>query len=235
MVDASVPTERRMVFNMLLPPAGRAKQGCCTCSPIACIVLLVSLLAITQAIKDGRIHFDLFSASVVEAPARPEDMLDFYALAAQSFIGGYTVSGHAIVQGGNAGAVELNSFTVMQECLCECTGTSTGIFCRGANDGNAFSLVAGYERFDGSWTAQQVSVGVKPSYQAIMRFGDMPGGPHSATGFFLSNNASEGRQTLFRAEQSAIGCDEGVGASACEGVCGRYGLPWAQIRERCGL
>ena len=127
----------------------------------------------------------------------------------------------------------MSSFTVAQECICSCTATSTGIFCDGANDDNAFSLVAAQES-DGRWHAQQASVGVAPGYQARMDFGTVPGGAHSAEGFYLSPTA-DGAQTLFRAQQSPIGCTEGIGAAECKSVCGAFGLPWQQIQERCGL
>ena len=120
-----------------------------------------------------------------------------------------------------------------QECLCEVTATAHGIFARGANSENAFSLVAAAEP-DGQWHAQQVSVGAKPQYQAHMRFGSVPGGAHSAVGFFL-NPEDGGEQTTFRADQSAIGCHSGVGAAACEKVCGDQGLSWQQIQAKCGF
>ena len=43
-----------------------------------------------------------------------------------------------------------------------CTGTTTGVFCRGANDENAFSLIAAKES-SGAWHAGQTSIGIKPS------------------------------------------------------------------------
>ncbi|MEO2236687.1 MAG: hypothetical protein ABGW95_00345 [Candidatus Poseidoniia archaeon] len=46
-----------------------------------------------------------------------------------------------------------------------------------------------------------------------MDFGTSPGGPHSATGYNLMPGPA-GQQTTFRAEQSAIGCLQGVGAAA---------------------
>jgi len=120
---------------------------------------------------------------------------------------------------------------VAQECLCEVSATAHGIVARGANADNAFSLIAALEP-DGLWHAQQVSVGAAPSYQATMRFGVKAGGPHSAVGFFL-NPKDGGEQTTFRADQSAIGCSEGVGAAACEEVCRAQGLAWEQIRDKC--
>ena len=120
------------------------------------------------------------------------------------------------------------SFSVAQECICSAVATSTGIFAKGANTDNAFLLVAAREP-DGNWYAQQTSVGIVPAYQATMRFGRVPGGPHTAVGYHLTTTGSE--QTTFRADQSAIGCSEGV--SACEKVCGNQGLSWAQIRDKC--
>ena len=124
-------------------------------------------------------------------------------------------------------------FTVKQECLCECAGTTTGVFCRGANDENAFSLIAAQDP-SGGWHAGQTSIGIAPMYHAEMAFGMTPGGPHTAEGYFLGPN-KQGEQVVFRAQQSAIGCKEGVGATACESVCGKFGLPWQQIRRKCGL
>lgn len=178
---------------------------------------------------------------IVQAPAfaaksAPMDGLSTYQVAAPEFVGGYTVAGNYQAQGGSGkrGASQrIVEFTVNQECLCECTGTSTGVFCRGANDENAFSLVAAKES-SGAWHAGQTSVGIKPMYHADMAFGMAPGGPHTAEGYFLGPNA-QGEQVVFRAQQSAMGCNEGVGAAACESVCGKFGLPWQQIQRKCGL
>ena len=147
------------------------------------------------------------------------------------FVGGYTVAGNAMSRDG------LSSFSVQQECLCECNATSTGIFCRGANDDNAFNIVLARDAIDGTWQGQQVSVGVEPAYQASMDFAHVPGGKHTAMGYRLcptTTSTPGAGQTLFRAHQSEIGCNQGVGARRCEVVCGRVGLPWEQIRARCG-
>ena len=150
----------------------------------------------------------------------------------RNFTGGYTVAGTSFTQGGTAGS-QLTPFSVDQECLCEVVATAHGLFAKGANTDNAFSLIAAIEA-DGMWHAQQVSVGAAPAYQAVMRFGRVAGGVHSATGFFL-NPEEGGAQTTFRADQSAIGCHNGVGAAACERVCGAQGLSWAAIQSRCQL
>ncbi len=157
---------------------------------------------------------------------------EFYEQFINNFTGGYTVAGSSFTQGGAAGS-SITEFAVAQECLCEVVATAHGVFARGANADNAFSLIAALEAADGRWHAQQVSVGTKPAYQATMRFGSVPGGAHSAVGFFL-NPEPGGEQTTFRADQSAVGCHNGVGYAACEHVCGEHGLSWEQIRAKCG-
>ena len=176
----------------------------------------------------------LLSAALPAPPASAIDSrktLAFYESQLPRFVGGYTVSGTFIANGGKAG-VQIKQFSVDQECLCTVSATPNGLYVQGANSDNAFSLIAAAEP-DGTWLAQQVSVGASPQYQAQMRF-LKAGGPHSAQGFFL-NPPIGGEQTAFRADQSAIGCSEGVGAAACERVCSARGLPWEQIRDRCGL
>jgi len=145
-----------------------------------------------------------------------------YEQSVPSWVGGYTVEGTTIA------AKVLTSFSVAQECLCAVTATAHGIFAMGANAENAFSMVAALEP-DGQWHAQQVSVGADVPYVANMRFGSVAGGAHSAVGHLLQDG-----QTNFRADQSVIGCDNGIGAAACEGVCLARGLRWAQIAAKCG-
>ena len=178
----------------------------------------------------------LLSAALPAQPTsaalkREEKSLSFYESQVPRWVGGYTVQGSAITNGGKAG-VKIESFSVEQECLCAVKATPQGLYAQGANADNAFSLIAAKEP-DGTWLAQQVSVGAKPQYQAQMRF-LTSGGEHSAQGFFLAP-PPKGEQTAFRADQSAIGCSEGVGAAACERVCKAQGLPWEQIRDRCDL
>jgi len=155
-------------------------------------------------------------------PARPS---------AADWVGGYTVAGTKLSLRPGTAPGPPESFRVPQECLCSATATEHGIFARGANPGNAFLLLA--TRSDaGEWTAEQTSVGAAPPYKATMRFGSTAGGAHTAVGSTLN---SRGVTTAFSAEQSAIGCHEGEGAAACEAVCGKHGLSWDMIRQRCGL
>ena len=153
-----------------------------------------------------------------------------YAAHLDDFIGGYTVAGHAVAHG-LGGAVNWTSFTVAQECICEARATPTGIFATGANDGNAFLLVASLES-DGLWYGQQTSFGADEPYTATMRFGATPGGKHTAVGYYI--NPATDEQKTFRAVQSAIGCNEGSGAGACADVCGAKGLPSALVKAKCG-
>ena len=159
-----------------------------------------------------------------------------YAQHLASFVGGYTVAGSAILAhtpSTGRTTVNVSSFAVAQECVCEARATAHGIVAAGANDGNAFLLVISRED-DGRWYAEQTSVGAEPAYKATMRYGVTPGGAHSAVGHLLGGaDVAAGTQKTFRADQSAVGCDEGVGARTCEAVCGAYGLPWDQIRAKC--
>ena len=116
----------------------------------------------------------------------------------------------------------------------QANATSHGIFIRGANAENAFSVVASLES-DGLWYGAQLSIGATPAYAATLRFGAAgPGGVHSAVGFDTAPH-SDGSQATFRAEHSGVGCDAGAAgaATACEQVCTNVGLPWAQIQARC--
>ena len=152
-----------------------------------------------------------------------------YSAFVTKFVGGYTVDGNSF------GSVDgFASFSVEQECLCQCNASTTGIFCRGGNPGNAFIALA-YFNEAGEWQMQQTSLNATPSYSAIFNFGigiDNSGGAHSATGY---TEDVGGSRTVFRAQQSAIGCTEGSGASSCLALCGSYGIPTAQIRDRCDL
>ena len=162
------------------------------------------------------------------------DGIELYMNTAQLFVGGYRVHGVSLTQTTDDKKPEWRSFAVDQECLCSCKGRSTGVFCTGANEFNAFSLVAAQET-GGNWVAQQVSVGVEPSYSATFQFGGTPGGPHTAEGHTEARDPRRDDRTIFRAQQSAIGCTEGVGAGACQQLCGKFDLSWGQVRERCGL
>lgn len=155
----------------------------------------------------------------------------FYERLRLSFVGGYTVAGTAFSQGGANGSTTVAAFTVPQECLCEAESTADGIFVKGANENNAFSLIASASA-DGHWRAHQVSVGLTPGYRATMDFGATAGGAHTAVGSFLGP-AADGSQTTFRAEQSKVGCHEGVGAATCARVCATHRLSWAQIQRKC--
>ena len=210
------PTRVSLVSHALASHASRPTNGWCRCILILCVLAFGAVLSVFAI------------GAVLERLPQPPS-LALYESVAPLYVGGYTVSGSSITQGGSAGG-EIKSFSVAQECLCEVFATPTGVYAYGANTDNAFSFIAAIEP-DGQWYAQQVSIGIEPAYQAQMRFGHTAAGPHSAVGYHLAYD--KGAQTAFRAEQSAIGCDEGIGASACAGVCSSHGLPWTQIRARC--
>ena len=206
---------------MMLRPAANARPA----PRILSVVLLLSVALLAHVATRQNATYESLASSAAES-------LAFYQEHVCAFIGGYTVAGTSFTQGGQDGSLKVSEFEVQQECLCEVVATAHGIFARGANDANAFSLVAALEP-DGEWHAQQVSVGTTPAYQATMRFGRTPGGAHTAVGFYL-NPVEGGAQTTFRASQSAIGCKEGVGAAACDEVCERQGLSSSQVASRCG-
>ena len=167
-------------------------------------------------------------AQQLAQPPLAAEALAFYRRQLPSWIGGYTVEGTSIMQGRHP---MIEHFEVAQECLCTVDATPHGIYAQGANADNAFSLVAAVE-LDGQWVAQQASVGAIIPYVATMRFGPVAGGVHSAVGFQI-RTSDQAPQVVFRAEQSGIGCHNGVGALACEDVCAAQGLPWAQIQAKC--
>ena len=71
-----------------------------------------------------------------------------YAQHLSSFVGGYTVAGSAILAHAPSTGrttVNVSSFAVAQECVCEARATAHGIVAAGANDGNAFLLVIARE------------------------------------------------------------------------------------------
>jgi hypothetical protein len=68
-------------------------------------------------------------------------------------------------------AGELTSFNVAQECICECNGTSTGIFCRGANPMREFLAVASTEPDVEGWKMSKWSVGHGDPWRTTARFG----------------------------------------------------------------
>ena len=76
------------------------------------------------------------------------------------------------------GTGELTSWEVGQECICECNGTSTGIFCRGANAAHDFVAVASTEVDDSKWYMEQRSrTGSGPGasktpWRSFARFGN---------------------------------------------------------------
>lgn len=157
-----------------------------------------------------------------------------------AFVGGYTVSGHSIASGLNSyGSVtsETAGFSVAQECMCSCNATEHAVACLGANDDNAFSALGFLE--GGEWVMEQQSINGSVNgfqYHATMRFGSNgAGGARTVSGFTIAAPGSTSVTTLFRAEHSATGCDEGVGATSCPGLCGSYGLDSSQLVERCGL
>lgn len=194
----------------------------------ACVVCL--LAGPTHAFATVQARTSTADATVQARPSAA-DRTAAYARSVELWVGGYTVAGTklSISPGKAPGSTE--SFSVPQECICSAKATENGIFASGANPGNPFLLVA-TQNDAGEWTAEQTSVGAAPPYKATMRFGATAGGVHTAVGSTLN---SRGVSTAFSAEQSAIGCAEGEGASACEAVCGKHALPWDMIRRRCGL
>ena len=173
-----------------------------------------------------RLSVGLLTVSTVLATL---SMSELYAQHAQTFVGGYTVQGTNIVSFTN-GSSAINTFSVPQECICNCTATTDGIYCTGANPGNAFTAIAYQE--NQQWLMDQVSVGGAETYKALFRFGTQAGGEHSATGAVVP---SEFHTTVFRARQSAIGCSQGIGAAACLAVCGDKKQPTAPIKAKCKL
>jgi hypothetical protein len=69
-------------------------------------------------------------------------------------------------------AGELTSFHIGQECICECNGTSTGIFCRGANPMHSFLAVASTELDDDTWSMEHWSVDSAKRWRSTSRFGN---------------------------------------------------------------
>lgn len=158
---------------------------------------------------------------------------------ALAFIGGYTVSGQAIEASlRKSGLVKSNvySFSLDQECLCSCNATAVGIFCLGANPGNAFTAVARKE--GGNWIMEQQSINGDVggfNYHATFDFGATAGGPRSVTGFSLEGPGAV-TSTQFQASQSASGCNMGVGgASVCLSLCTKYDISTAQLVSKCGI
>ena len=68
-------------------------------------------------------------------------------------------------------AGELTSFNVAQECICECNGTSTGIFCRGANPMREFLAVASTEPGTQGWKMSKWFVGTGGPLRTTAHFG----------------------------------------------------------------
>ena len=171
----------------------------------------------------------------------PNDLTKTYERNIDAFIGGYTVTGTKLSLSPSfpnnnktpSPPITTESFTVAQECICSAKSTPHGIFATGANPENAFLFLATFNGKGNEWTAEQTSVGVNPAYKATMRFGRVAGGVHTAIGSTMGGGGQE--VTAFSAEQSAMGCNEGVGASKCEAVCGKQGLSWDMIRRKCGL
>ncbi|CAK0820470.1 unnamed protein product, partial [Prorocentrum cordatum] len=164
----------------------------------------------------------------------------YTAADAEAFVGGYTVSGHSIASSAVGGAVvpRVEAFSVAQECMCSCQVTSHALACLGANDGNAFSALGFKE--DGQWVMEQYSINGSVNgfqYHATMRFdaGGPPGGARHVTGHTLASPGEASVVTQFRAEHSATGCFQGVGAASCPGLCASYGLDASQLVARCGL
>ena len=160
---------------------------------------------------------------------------------------------------------ETTSFTVDQECICQCEpyGASGEQTCMGANDLNAFAALVWRDATTQNWFIEQSSVGTTPLYKATFAFGENIAGAHSAVGHSLA----EPVQT-FRATQSAIGCDQGIGgyphthahtrarahththrtrvesytctlthtgASNCLPLCAAYGIDSSQLVAKCNL
>lgn len=158
---------------------------------------------------------------------------------ARAFVGGYTVAGHNIVtniDAADAVSSSVSAFSEPQECICSCEATKHAVHCLGANSGNAFNAIAFLEQ--GQWIMDQHSINGSVggfNYHAVFRFGKNPaGGAHSATGYAITTPGAQ-TTTQFRAEQSAMGCKEGIGAAACLPLCTAYGLRTTQLEDKCGL
>ncbi|OEU07422.1 hypothetical protein FRACYDRAFT_251227 [Fragilariopsis cylindrus CCMP1102] len=146
----------------------------------------------------------------------PNDRAKTYERNIDAFIGGYTVTGTKLSLSPSSPNNKhktpspptiTESFTVAQECICSAKSTPHGIFATGANPENAFLFLATFNAKGNEWTAEQTSVGVNPAYKATMRFGGTAGGVHTAIG---STMVGGQEVTAFSAEQSAMGCNEGV-------------------------
>jgi len=220
-----------------------AKPGKFACNGIAVLSALTftfSLFASFAAFHHHQWLVRVQSELEASKKFRGEDFLDFHYSEqdALAFVGGYTVTGHSITTKLQDAMVktEVAAFSVEQECICSCSVTTgNGIFCLGANDGNAFNAVAYREH--GQWVMQQHSINASVggfNYHATFQFGELAGGAHSATGYALT---APGMQTTiqFRANQSRMGCNEGVGASACLPLCSSHGFATPQLESKCGL
>ena len=118
-------------------------------------------------------------------------------------------------------AGELTSFNVAQECICECNGTSTGIFCRGANPMREFLAVASTEPGAQGWKMSKWFVGTGDNWRTTARFGSTcvlvfaprlcvalpnvgtflgyrPGGHHSTAGQMQDPSRAQGAVSIYR-------------------------------------
>ena len=102
------------------------------------LTLMVGVLTLKMYGMSATIE-ELSAASLSLSAPAPRTRPD-YVKTAEAFVGGYTLYGHVLTDNG-----VLTSFNVAQECICECNGTSTGIFCRGANPMTEFLAVAATE------------------------------------------------------------------------------------------
>uniref|UniRef100_A0A7S1AZW0 Uncharacterized protein n=1 Tax=Noctiluca scintillans TaxID=2966 RepID=A0A7S1AZW0_NOCSC len=154
---------------------------------------------------------------------------------ALAFVGGYTVSGDAIIVDASLRTSIVN-FAVDQECMCSCSTEAHGIFCLGASDSNMFTVIAFKE--EGGWIMEQHSVNASIggfNYHATLRLGTSPAGSaRSASGYALTGVGAV-ETTQFHATHSATGCAVGIGASSCVGTCEKFGINTTQLTEKCGF
>ena len=99
------------------------------------VVTMVVVMAYQMSALNSQID-ELRAQAHAPARSRPD-----YGAEAHSFIGGFSRHGHMLTEAG-----EIDAWSVGQECVCDCNGTSTGIFCVGGNSEHEFVMVASYER-----------------------------------------------------------------------------------------
>ena len=99
------------------------------------VVTMVVVMAYQMSALNSQID-ELRAQAHAPARSRPD-----YGAEAHSFIGGFSRHGHMLTEAG-----EIDAWSVGQECVCDCNGTSTGIFCVGGNSEHEFVMVASCER-----------------------------------------------------------------------------------------